>query len=74
MLNPIRARMVKDIQDWKRSSYLAMIGKNKAPKWLETGWLLGHFSKNQKEAQRLFIGFVREGIGLDPIWEGVIVL
>ncbi len=34
VLNPLRARMVKNLIDWKWSSYEAMIGQAAPPKWL----------------------------------------
>jgi len=50
VLNPLRARMVKDVADWEWSSYPAMINPEIAPDWLETGWILACFSK-QKNMQ-----------------------
>ncbi len=37
VLNPIRANMIKNIEDWKWSSYNAMIGEEVAQFWLEAG-------------------------------------
>jgi len=68
VLNPIRARMVKNINSWPWSSYLSMTGKDTTPPWLETDWLLSHFSKQRKRAIKKYIDFVREGIGLPGIW------
>ena len=50
VLNPMRANMVKNIEDWKWSSYNAMIGEEAVPSWLEAGWILGQFSKQRKRA------------------------
>lgn len=68
VLNPIRASMVKNIKDWKWSSYNAMSGEEFTQSWLETGWILGQFSKQQKRAIEKYVDFVREGVGLPPIW------
>lgn len=68
VLNPIRASMVKNIKDWKWSSYNAMIGEEVAQSWLEAGWVLGQFSKQRKRAIEKYVDFVREGVGLPPIW------
>ena len=68
VLNPVRARMVKNINKWPWSSYLSMTGKHTSPEWLETDWLLSHFSKQRKRAREKYINFVREGIGLLSIW------
>ena len=45
VLNPIRANMIKNIEDWKWSSYNAMTGKDVVQPWLEIDWILGQFSK-----------------------------
>ena len=45
VLNPIRAHMIKNIDEWKWSSYKAMIGEVPARPWLETDWILGNFAK-----------------------------
>lgn len=68
VLNPIRASMVKNIKDWKWSSYNTMIGEEVAQSWLEAGWILGQFSKQRKRAIEKYVDFVREGVGLPPIW------
>ena len=60
--------MVKNIQDWKWSSYHLIVGQSLAPPWLETNWILGQFSKQRKRAIAHYINFVREGTGLPGIW------
>ena len=69
VLNPLRAGMVKNIGDWKWSSYHAMIGQKPAQIWLETDWILGQFGKQRKRTIAKYINFVREGVGLPSIWE-----
>ncbi|MBX9868677.1 MAG: transposase [Burkholderiaceae bacterium] len=71
VLNPIRARMVKDINDWRWSSYPAMIGIEASPPWLQTNWLLGQFGKQRKRAIARYMDFVREGVGLPSIWDAL---
>jgi len=68
VLNPVRAGMVKNIDDWQWSSYPAMMGDVTAPAWLETDWLLSQFGKSRKVAKRKYKNFVREGVGLPPVW------
>ncbi|WP_428356841.1 REP-associated tyrosine transposase [Methyloprofundus sp.] len=68
VLNPIRAGMIKNLKDWKWSSYKAMIGEEAAQSWLEAGWVLGQFSKQRKRAIEKYVDFVREGVGLPRIW------
>lgn len=69
VLNPIRAGMVSEPEDWKWSSYLAMIGHTPFPEWLEIDWVLGHFGRYRKTAIKKYKNFVREGVGLPPIWD-----
>jgi REP element-mobilizing transposase RayT len=71
VLNPIRADRVNDIADWKWSNYSAMIGKELLPEWLETDWLLSQFGASKNEAIIAYKNFVREGIGLPPIWDAL---
>ncbi len=68
VLNPVRAGIVKDVGDWRWSSYRAMVGEEAAPAWLETDWLLAHFGKRRKSVVAKYINFVRAGVGLAPIW------
>ncbi|MGV6817946.1 MAG: REP-associated tyrosine transposase [Thiotrichales bacterium] len=71
VLNPVRAGMVKDVEDWPWSSYGAMIGQAEQPEWLETDWLLACFGKSRKRAIATYMDFVRAGIGLPSIWENL---
>ena len=63
--------MVKEIGDWRWSSYLAMIGDEPAPVWLQTDWLLGQFDPQRKRAQEKYEDFVRAGAGLPSVWSGL---
>ena len=71
VLNPIRARLIKKMNQWRWSSYLAMIGNVPAPTWLETDWLLRHFGRQRKRARAKYAEFVRAGMGLPSIWENL---
>ena len=71
VLNPIRAGMVSDMLDWKWSSYLAMVGDEPATDWLEMDWVLNHFGRSRQSAVVNYQNFVRDGIGLPPIWNGL---
>ncbi len=68
VLNPVRAGMVDQAEDWSWSSYLAMLDKIEIPPWLETNWILGQFSCKRGNAIDRYINFVREGVGHPPIW------
>lgn len=69
VLNPVRARMVKDVADWPWSSYAAMTGGQAAPDWLQTDWILGQFSAQRRRAINLYVDFVRAGVGLPSLWD-----
>lgn len=64
VLNPLRADMVKKLEDWPWSSYLATINAVSAPEWLVVDWLLGQFGKQRKSAIRAYDKFVLEGKGV----------
>ena len=68
VLNPVRARMVSQVEDWPWSSYHSMLGKVEPYPWLEINWILGQFSDNRLKAIENYINFVREGVGLPPVW------
>lgn len=68
VLNPVRAKMVKNIPDSPWSSYAATVGRIEPPHWLETDWLLSHFGKQRKRARAKYVDFVRAGVGLPSIW------
>jgi len=65
-LNPVRAKMVSSPAEYQWSSYRGLVGKQKAPKFLETDWLLSNFGRNKKEAKRNYKDFV-EGIDIKAV-------
>lgn len=69
VLNPVRANMVKKPDEWKWSSYRATAGIKTVPEYLKVDWLLGFFSKNKSEAQKLYRKFIREGIDTGSPWD-----
>ena len=71
VLNPVRARMVTQVEDWPWSSYHAMLGKGELFPWLERSWILGQFNDDRLMAIEVYVNFVREGVGLPPIWVGL---
>ncbi len=64
VLNPLRADMVKKLEDWPWSSYLATINAVSAPECLDVDWLLGQFGKQRKSAIRDYVKFVMKGKGV----------
>ncbi len=71
VLNPLRAGMVRDVGEWPWSSFRAMVGAVPAPPWLQTDWILGQFGKRRSLAQAKYRDFVRAGVGLPSLWEGL---
>jgi putative transposase len=69
VLNPVRARLGRDPGKWRWSSYLATAGRDSAPEWLETEWLLSQFAASLSQARQAYVRFVLEGKGLPSIWQ-----
>jgi len=61
VLNPVRAKIVKDPKDWEWSAYQATTGHKGIP-CLTTDWILAQFGKEQKAASRGYQAFVLSGI------------
>ncbi len=61
VLNPIRARIVRRLENWPWSSYRAVAGLDESPQWLDTDWLLSQFGKRRKKAIERYRKFILEG-------------
>lgn len=68
VLNPLRARMVKRLENWPWSSYHASCGQVPAPEWLQTDWILAQFGRQRAAAIRKYVEFVHEGARLPSVW------
>ncbi len=68
VLNPLRANMVKKLESWRWSSYLAACGQAAAPVWLQTDWLLAQFGHRRISAIEKYVRFVHEGARLPSVW------
>ena len=67
VLNPVRAGMVKNPEDWHWSSYNAMLNTELETVWLDADWTLGQFGQNRTKAIAAYQQFVMQGKGLpDP--------
>ncbi len=60
-LNPIRANIVKEPEEYPWTSHKAYLGKEILP-WLTTDWMLGQFGKSVKLAREAYQTFVLDGI------------
>ena len=68
VLNPLRAGMVKRLETWPWSSYLATCGQAAAPEWLQTDWILAQFGRQRASTIRKYVQFVHEGARLPSVW------
>jgi putative transposase len=68
VLNPVKAGMVKQAEDWPWSSYLPTVGEVTPLTWLSTDFLLAQFAKRRKSAIERYRAFVGAGINNPPIW------
>ena len=59
-LNPVRAGMVKEPQDYRWSGHRAYLGLEPIP-WLTTDWVLSQFSGRASSARRAYHRFIWEG-------------
>ena len=71
VLNPVRARIVEQPENWKWSSYLETAGKKKPYPCLTTDWILGQFSKTRATAEKEYCEFVKSGLEEETIWASV---
>lgn len=65
VLNPVRAKLVEQPQDWRWSSYNLMLAETPSPAWLETNALLSRFASSSTLARAAYSEFVIAGIGAD---------
>ncbi len=63
VLNPVRAKIARRPEDWRWSSYRAMVGIRAVPDFLTTQNILRRFSSTKKIAIQRYRDFVYEGIG-----------
>ncbi len=69
VLNPVRARMVKNAKAWPWSSYRDTAGYRVPPQWLSVEWLLTAFAKITSNAQQHYQEFVAGGKNQPSPWE-----
>lgn len=71
VLNPVRAHLVRKVQDWSWSSYRATAGRQSVPRWLEVAAVLRFFHRTQEAAQQRYQQFVREEVEAPSTWAQV---
>lgn len=68
VLNPLRAGMVKRLETWPWSSYLATCGQAPVPAWLQPDGVLAQFGRQRSSAIRKYVEFAHEGARLPSVW------
>jgi REP element-mobilizing transposase RayT len=71
VLNPVRARMVREAKDWPWSSYRQTAGILGGNALLTTEGLLSVFSKRHGTAQKKYIEFVSQGKNQPSPWKSL---
>jgi putative transposase len=62
VLNPVRAGLCAHPEEWPWSSYRATAGLEPRPAFLADSELLRRFAPSLRDARRLYVDFVAEGI------------
>ena len=63
VLNPVRAKLVAEPDEWHWSSYRSVLGKELPPSWLDTDGILHQFGSERQVAIARYRQFVIAGIG-----------
>ena len=69
VLNPVRARMVRNAKAWRWSSYRATAGYEEADACLTSEWILAGFDERKSVAQQRYRDFVQAGKGRSSPWQ-----
>ncbi len=69
VLNPVRAQMVRNANNWPWSSYRATAGFVERHPCLTIDWILAGFSEAKQEAQQCYSKFVNAGKGQSSPWQ-----
>ena len=67
VLNPVRAQLVPQADEWPWSSYRATALQDQGPEWLTVEWILAQFASTPRRAARAYRRFVAEGMG-EEMW------
>lgn len=71
VLNPVRAKMVRDPARYRWSSHRAAAGLEDLPAFLDAPTLLAHFADALPAARRRYVAFVAEGLRTPSPWESL---
>ena len=62
VLNPLRAKVVSSLDDWRWSSHAYFVSREQPPSWLERDRLLDRFGNVHQEAVSAYRAFILQGI------------
>lgn len=68
VLNPLRAKMVRRLEQWTWSSYLPTCGQAPKPNWLHTDFVLSQFGSQRARAVVKYVAFIHDGAKLPSVW------
>lgn len=68
VLNPLRAKMVRRVQDWRWSSYRASVGLSPAEAFLAVDAVLSQFARRRDVARERYAQFVAQGKNAAAPW------
>ncbi len=73
VLNPVKAGLVKQPQEWRWSSYCSTAGEIEKPSFLTIDWILSQFeiTKNKAMAMEKYVQFILNGIGTEFQWNAL---
>ncbi len=60
--------MVRRLEQWPWSSYLATCGQAADPGWLQVDFVLSQFASQRARAIARYVAFVHEGAKLSSVW------
>jgi hypothetical protein len=69
VLNPVRARRVRKVENWPWSSYHITAGQKPSEPWLNVEWLLVAFGSTRRKGINAYKRFVDEGKKQPAPWE-----
>ena len=72
VLNPVRAAMITNPEQWQWSSYRQTAGFRDSCPCLTVDWVLSQFAKTKKTAQEKYREFVCDGISSEPPWNKLV--
>jgi putative transposase len=71
VLNPLRAKMVRKLESYPWSSYLATCAQAPVPAWLHVDAILSQFGSQRARAIERYVEFVHEGRDLPSAWSAL---